>query len=260
MARYQIILAYDGTRYRGSQRQVAGSKMPTVQGSFEEALRKLGWRGRSVLTAGRTDSGVHASGQVVAFDLDWVHAANKLLEALNALLPKDIAVREARRVQPEFHPRYDAIARRYQYRIFCQDTRDPLRERFAWRVWPGVEGRHLQQAAGYLAGTHDFASFGTPPKRGGITVRKVMEASWRESCQTQENPEWLFEILADGFLYRMVRRLVYLQISIGQGKQESETTRSLLENPEPFPVQGLAPPHGLQLVEVLYPPDIVELV
>jgi tRNA pseudouridine38-40 synthase len=257
MAHYQIILAYDGTQYRGSQRQLDGSKMPTVQGSCEEALRKLGWRGRSVLTAGRTDSGVHASGQVFSFDLDWDRPPNKLREAINGLLPKDIAVQEVRLVRPEFHPRYDAIARRYRYHIFCQRSRDPLRERFAWRVWPCVDIKNMQQASRILSGTHDFASFGTPSKRGGSTVREVMEANWSESRPPIDDPpQWIFDILAEGFLYRMVRRLVYLLVSIGQGKLEPEIMRKLLENPESHPIQGLAPPHGLQLVEVLYPPDV----
>ena len=136
MARYQVILAYDGTFFKGYQRQ---AQARTVQAVVETALRQLGWRGRTVLSAGRTDTGVHASGQVIAFDLEWAHPAEELLRALNANLPEDVAAREIHEADLEFHPRYWAVSRRYRYRLFCQETRDPLRERYAWRVWPPVE-------------------------------------------------------------------------------------------------------------------------
>ena len=137
MARYQVILAYDGTRFLGSQRQ-ANSR--TVQGELEKALRKVGWSGTSVLIAGRTDAGVHASGQVAAFDFDWSYADDVLGRALNANLPVDMAVREVRVAADDFHPRFDASSRRYRYRLFCQPVRDPLRETLAWRTWPAVDG------------------------------------------------------------------------------------------------------------------------
>ena len=129
MARYQLTLAYDGTDFFGSQRQ---AKRRTIQGEFEKALCKLGWTGRSVLMAGRTDTGVHATGQVTAFDLDWSHSDEELVRALNAALPADMAVHQARMVHAKVHPRFDALSRRYRYRLFCQPLRDPLWERFAW--------------------------------------------------------------------------------------------------------------------------------
>jgi tRNA U38,U39,U40 pseudouridine synthase TruA len=135
MARYQIILAYDGTDFLGSQRQVHAR---TIQGELEKALTKLGWQGRTVLLAGRTDTGVHASGQVAAFDLDWGHGLDDLTSALNANLPGDMAVRQAREAPQDFQPRFDATSRLYRYRLFCESARDPLRERYAWRVWPKV--------------------------------------------------------------------------------------------------------------------------
>src|SRR5678810_626638 len=113
MARYQLTLAYDGTNFFGSQRQ---TNKRTVQGELEKALWKLGWTGRSVIMSGRTDTGVHATGQVVSFDLDWSHTAAELVRALNALLPADMAVHEAKMVYDRFHPRFDATSRRYRYR------------------------------------------------------------------------------------------------------------------------------------------------
>ncbi len=105
MARYQIILAYDGTGFLGSQRQASSR---TAQSELEKALRKLGWNGKTVYLAGRTDTGTHASGQVAAFDLDWTHGTDKLQDALNAHLPCDMAVREVNVAADDFHPRFDA--------------------------------------------------------------------------------------------------------------------------------------------------------
>ncbi len=129
MARYQVILAYDGADFFGFQRQADGCGQRTVQGVVEQALRRIGWQGRAILFAGRTDVGVHASGQVIAFDLDWLHSTDALLAALNANLPADVAAQAAQLAADDFHPRYDARARCYRYRLFCQPRRDPLRER-----------------------------------------------------------------------------------------------------------------------------------
>lgn len=247
MARYQLTLAYDGTDFFGSQRQASKR---TVQGELEKALYKLGWTGRSVHMAGRTDTGVHATGQVAAFDLDWSHSDEELVGALNAALPADLAVHRAQIAQPTFHPRFDAASRRYRYRLFCQSLRDPIRERFAWRVWPSINSEILPETAKLFLGTHDFSAFGSPTAPGGGTVRTVMKAVW---SQTQD--EWLFEVQADAFLYRMVRRLVFIQVAVAQGKVSAEAAaHSLLDTAraEKLPA-GLAPAHGLALVEVTYP-------
>ncbi|TAK12200.1 MAG: tRNA pseudouridine(38-40) synthase TruA [Anaerolineae bacterium] len=245
MARYQIILAYDGTGFNGLQRQTRGR---TVQGEVESALRRLGWDGRSILSAGRTDAGVHASGQVFALDYEWRHSPEDLQGALNALLPPDVAVRDLQEAPPKFHPRYDALARRYAYRLFCQPLRDPLRERYAWRVWPPVKLKPLQQAARALKGSHDFAAFGSPLQKGGTTVRNVVRAEWE-----QAEDAYTFHFEANAFLYHMVRRTVRLLVQVGQGRRPPKTVKDLLDRPQNGPVQGLAPAHGLELVEVRYP-------
>ena len=246
MARYQVILAYDGTQFQGFQRQV---KRRTVQGVVEVVLRELGWAGQALLAAGRTDSGVHASGQVIAFDLDWGHTPEELCAALNARLPEDVSAQTASLAEAGFHPRYDAIERTYRYRIYCQAVRQPLLERYAWRVWPALNSDRLQRAAEALQGTHDFAAFGTPPRAHGSTRRTVLRARWHSDL-----PELVFEISADAFLYRMVRRLVSVQVEIGQGRCEVEAIRRYLESPPGVPIQGLAPAHGLSLVSVSYTP------
>jgi tRNA pseudouridine38-40 synthase len=260
MARYQLTLAYDGTDFFGSQRQAStglspGANKRTVQGELEQALCKLGWTGRSVVMAGRTDTGVHATGQVAAFDLDWSHSDEQLVRALNATLPGDLAVHRARLVHPKFHPRFDASSRRYCYKLFCQPLRDPIRERFAWRVWPAINRDALADAAKLFLGTHDFSAFGSPTTPKGGTVRTVMKAEWMQTCEAED--EWHFEVQADAFLYRMVRRLVFVQVAVAQGKVSAEAISRSLAKQAPsrnrieLPA-GLAPAHGLTLVEVVY--------
>ena len=262
MARYQVILAYDGTDFVGSQRQASTGLSPgakksrTVQGELEKALRKLGWSERSVLLAGRTDTGVHAAGQVAAFDLDWQHTDGDLLRALNANLPADMVARDVRIAPLRFHPRFDALSRRYHYRLFCQPVRDPLREKFAWRVWPEIDGEALKAVAPLFIGQHDFALYGTPPRAGNSTLRTVMNASWRA-----KDDEWHFEVQANAFLYRMVRRLVFVQVAVAQGKISAEAIACSLagqvETSERSDLPaGLAPAHGLTLVEVTYPTEM----
>jgi tRNA pseudouridine38-40 synthase len=248
MERYQVKLAYDGTHFLGFQRQGKGR---TVQGVVESALRQLGWQERTILAAGRTDTGVHASGQVVAFDLEWDHPVEALQRALNARLPPDVSVCEIRPTRADFHPCYDAISRRYRYQVYCQPVRDPLMDRYAWRVWPAPRIDLLSQAASMLSGTHDFAAYGTPPRTHGTTVRTVFLAGWQE-----EGSDLIFGITANAFLYHMVRRLVYLQVMVGQGRLGLDIIpQSLQPQDKSSPVKGLAPAQGLRLVEVTYPED-----
>jgi tRNA pseudouridine38-40 synthase len=247
MARYQIILAYDGTKFHGSQRQ---AETRTVQRVVEAALRKLNWTDQSVLFAGRTDAGVHASGQVVAFDLDWKHPPDDLRNALNALLPKDAAVRQLVETSPNFHPRFDALSRSYRYRVYSQPVRDPLRERYAWRVWPAPDFDLLRSAAQAFLGVHDFAAFGSPTSPTGSTIRELTQADWQ-----QVGDEFFFDVTANAFLYHMVRRLTFVSIQIGQGKRQVADILHHLQTPQGPVLQGLAPPNGLTLVDVRYPND-----
>jgi tRNA pseudouridine38-40 synthase len=250
MARYKLTLAYDGSNFNGSQRQ---ANKRTVQGELEKALTKLGWTGRSVLISGRTDTGVHATGQVASADLHWSHTDGELLRALNASLPSDVSVKSVQAVDAKFHPRFDATSRTYQYRLFCQPLRDPVRERFAWRVWIPVTGDALADAAKQLLGMHDYSAFGSPTAPKGTTVRTVMKAGWIQSNED----EWRFEVQADAFLYRMVRRMVFVQVAVAQGKIPAEAIASALAGQMSVKSRsglpsGLAPAHGLTLVSVEY--------
>ena len=247
MARYKLILAYDGTAFAGSQRQ---AKHRTVQGELENALCGLGWSGRSVTLAGRTDTGVHASGQVAAFDLEWKHSLEALLRALNAGLPADMAASEMELAGEKFHPRFDATSRCYRYRLYCGQVRDPLRERMAWRVWPAINGGSLGELAKSFLGQHDFAAFGSAPQAESSTVRTMSVSEWKRLSRD----EWQFDVRADAFLYHMVRRLVFVQVAVGQGRCDRQSVVKALERPQSkneIPA-GLAPAHGLTLIEVTY--------
>jgi tRNA pseudouridine38-40 synthase len=244
MARYQVILAYDGAGFTGSQRQ-ANSR--TVQGELEKALHHLGWSDRVVLMAGRTDTGVHATGQVAAFDFEWRHSAEKLLWALNKHLPSDLVIRNLFPASADFHPRFDAISREYRYRVFFDPIRDPLRENYLWRTWPAVDEDALEQNANIFLGKHDFAAIGSRTTPKGTTVRTVTKAEWKK----MPDGEWRFEVRADAFLYRMVRRLVFVQVAVAQGRcSVGKVQHALLKQGELL--AGLAPAHGLTLVDVSY--------
>ena len=247
MERYKAIAAYDGTHFNGFQRQSNELGIRTVQGVIETALRNLNWSGKSILFAGRTDTGVHSCGQIFSFDLAWSHSINALTAAINAYLPPDVAVRKVETTAKDFHPRFDAVARRYRYRIYCDIVSDPLKDRYAWRVWPRVDINRLKQAACLLVGTQNFSGFGSSPIKGNSTIRKVYRAEW-----FIDNDDMIFEIIANSFLYHMVRRIVSYQVPIGQRRISIKSLEKNLDIVTSEMVQGLAPPSGLTLVEVFY--------
>ncbi len=246
MAHYKLILAYDGTNYNGFQRQAIKT---SVQATFEEALRRLGWQGRAIMPSGRTDSGVHARGQVVSFNFDWNHPDFALQNALNAFLPADIAVQSVEQVDADFHPRYDALSRQYRYQIYWQSARDPLRDRFAWRLERRPDIRLMQAAANDLLGEHDFIAFGKALKEGSTTIRRIFSADWVE-----EKDGMSFTIVGNAFLYHMVRRIVYVLVRIGLGELPVETVRLGLESGSTG-IVSLAPARGLSLEAVTFNED-----
>jgi tRNA pseudouridine38-40 synthase len=241
--RVRAVVAYDGTDYSGFQRQ---ANAPTVQEALEAALGRVTQERITVLAAGRTDAGVHATGQVIAFDTAWRHRLSDLQRALNAVLPPDIAVREIDGLSSSFHPRYDARSRHYQYRFYNAPVRCPLARRYSLHVATPLDVAAVQQAAQALVGEHDFAAFGRPPQ-GEITVRRVLMAEW------SGEPPWLsFDIEANAFLYRMVRSIVGTLLMVGQGRMDYETFVAALASHDRSCAGPTAPPHGLCLVEVKY--------
>ncbi len=243
MALYKLILAYDGTDFSGFQRQ---GKTRTVQGVVEDVLRELGWQEKAILFAGRTDAGVHASGQVASFRLIWQHSSADLVSALNARLPDDVSVVALEETEAEFHPRYDASSRCYHYTLYHQATRHPLRDRFAWRIWPELDGTLLNKAASVFVGRHDFSAFGRAMKKDHSTVREIFHSQWHK-----EPLGWRYEIEANAFLYHMVRRLVFVQVSYAKGALSVEELLAGL-NSQARIKPGLASARGLVLAEVRY--------
>jgi len=245
MAAYQSIVAYDGTEFQGFQRLAEGRR--TVQGVLEDALRRVGWTGTSLLAAGRTDAGVHARGQVIAYHLEWRHDAETLSRALNANLPPDVAVRQTAEAPEGFHPRFAARRRTYRYSILVDAWPDPLAERVAWRLWPEPDLGILSAEAGCAIGRHDFAAFGQAPIPGGHTVREIFEASWERQAGGLA-----FEVQADAFLHHMVRRLVSAMVAAGQRRWPAGTMAALVADPARRWEEKPAPAHGLCLETVEY--------
>jgi tRNA pseudouridine38-40 synthase len=242
--RFAAMVAYDGTAYHGFQRQ---RNAPTIQQALEEVLVGLADQPVGVLAAGRTDAGVHASGQVVAFDLDWKHDPGSLRGALNAKLPPDIAVREVWQARHDFHPRYDALSRSYEYRLYVAPVRDPLMERLAWRLSSDIDSAAVEAAAAHLVGKQDFIAFGTPP-HGENSVRTVFEARW----QVEGGGRHRFTITADAFLYRMVRTTVATLVKVGRRQMTSDDFRGILAARQRGLAAAPAPACGLTLVAVTY--------
>jgi tRNA pseudouridine38-40 synthase len=246
MARYKIILAYDGTEFSGSQRQ---AEARTVQRTLEVALQKLGWQENSILLAGRTDAGVHASGQVIAFRAPWKHSLADLLRAVNALLPQDISFRSLDIAPAGFHPRFSAIKRCYRYQIGQWPGHSPLRSRYAWELGPELDAAAMQQAANALIGSHDFATFGQPPQ-GEITIREIFSARWRP-----QPPYLYFDLCANAFLRRMVRTITTALVQVGRGQRPVEDIPALITARDRSLAPPPAPAKGLILTQVFYPAD-----
>jgi tRNA pseudouridine38-40 synthase len=263
--RLAALVAYDGTDFKGFQRQ-APERGRTVQGCLEAALAQLTSVAIPVEGAGRTDSGVHASGQVVTFSSDASHREATWLRALNALLPADIAVRAVRRVDDGVHARKSALARSYRYRILCDPVRAPLRERYAWRVHQRLDVAAMNQAAGRLLGEHDFGAFGSSPRDSradgyrGHTVRTLLqvECEWRAPEGDRPPDEVECRLTANAFLTGMVRRLVGTLALVGDGRLSVDDFQRILEARAKAHPGILAPAQGLCLTGVHYPAGLID--
>jgi tRNA pseudouridine38-40 synthase len=252
LTRYRATLAYDGTDYHGFQRQAAEHE-PTVQGQVEQALAKIGQPGVTVAGSGRTDAGVHAAGQVIAFEVEWRHTLADLQRALNATLPADIAVLEMAEAAPGFHPRYSASSREYVYTIYTAPVRHPLCRRYALHVAEPLDVAAMDAAVARLVGEHDFAAFGLPTG-GEITVRRMMRAGCRLEAQPPMQAERFVrvELEANGFLYRMVRSIVGTLLVVGRGAMTLQQFCDVLESRDRSRAGPPVPPHGLCLMRVNY--------
>ena len=251
MARYVAILAYDGTAYYGFQRQP--DHIPTIQLAVENSIGKITRQDVSIIGAGRTDTGVHAVGQVIAFDVEWKHTDTALLLAINSQLPTDIALQSVWQ-QDDFHPRYDALSRQYVYTVASLTTRNPLLNRQAWQLFGQTLNIDvMQEAAKQLIGTHDFGTFGTPPQQGSTnTVRDVYLSQW-DTVSSDYGDIYTYRICATAFLYHMVRRIVGTLVQLGCGKISLDDFTQIFESRDIQRAKLLAPPQGLVLEAVRYP-------
>ncbi len=249
--RYRAQVAYEGTDFYGFQRQAG--ETPTVQGALERALTAVTGHTVTVLGAGRTDSGVHASAQVIAFDAAWRHGPAALLRAVNVNLPPTVALLQLKPTAADFHPRYDARSRTYAYTLYASPVRRPLLERYAWGLRCGaLNMAAMAEAAALLRGTHDFATFGQPPQ-GTNTVRTVFRSEL-ETVQTLVPQGVLvrYTIEANAFLYRMVRRIVGALVRVGRGQLSvTEFAEGLAATDNRWP-NRTAPARGLCLIGVRY--------
>lgn len=249
MPAFALKVAYDGTDFVGFQRQPRGR---SVQGVLEEALVKLTGDSLGDLklqAAGRTDAGVHATGQVVAFRTRREWAPSKWVRALNGVLPDDLAVSGAREVPAGFQPRRHATGRSYRYQVLVKATPVPLCRRTHHRIPALPCERDMVEAWSGLVGTHDFVAFRSTGSTERDTVVTVTEAS-----ATRQGAEVVFAISAVSFLYHMVRRLVGAALAVGQGRLSvSDFRRYLTDRGEGLRPALTAPAHGLILTHVSYP-------
>ena len=241
-----LILEYNGARYYGFQLQAG---LPTIQGEVEKALWKLSGERVRVAAASRTDTGVHARGQVISFRSGSHHSPRTFVNGLNYYLPRDIAVKAAYRVKDSFNVRRNAVSREYSYHILMGGTRSPLREGSSYLVSRPLDIAAMNQACQALIGEHDFASF-TSSSGVGLknTVRRVYRAEMRK-----EGELVIFNIVANSFLSHQVRQTAGALIKVGLGGMNGDEFCAIMEARKPGLAGPTAPACGLFLMQVNYP-------
>jgi len=245
MRTIKLVVQYDGSDFVGWQRQGKGV---SVQGLIEEALATIDGAPVTLHGAGRTDAGVHAIGQVASARVtspieDW-----QLVRALNAHLPKAIRVTELTTVPDDFHARFSATAKTYEYRIWNGRTVPPFIRQYAWHVIEPLDLALMQQAALAIPGERDFAAFRSARSTNHTTVREITSAVWRK----EDDHTLVFEIGGKGFLRYMVRSLVGTLVEIGRGQRTVDDMARLLAAPDRSRAGRTAPARGLFLMKVEY--------
>ena len=238
--RLRLTLEYDGTGFHG---WAAQPELRTVEGELRGALGELYRSFESLAVAGRTDTGVHALGQVASVEVDGGPPAQRAAEALNTVLPDDVAVAGVEEEAPGFHARHSARSRAYRYRIFRRRTPSPFEARRSWWVPRPLDVGKLERSAGLLVGEHDFRAFTPTETQHEAFRREVLAARWVERGGHLD-----FEIEADSFLRHMVRTLVGTMVDL-----DAERLPALLEGAERSEAGRTAPPWGLYLQRVTYP-------
>ena len=246
--RIALGVEYKGSRYRGWQRQENG--VPTVQGMLEKALSEVANEPVNLMCAGRTDAGVHASGQVVHFDTAVVRPLKAWVMGSNANLPADISVTWAKVMPADFHARFKACARRYRYVIYNDPVRPAhLAEEVTWNHRP-LDITRMREAAAHLVGTHDFTSFRAVQCQAKSPIKTV------HHLQLIEHGRFIvMDVRANAFLHHMVRNFAGMLMTIGAGEREPDWVLDALAARDRRAGGVTAHPYGLYLVQVEYPPE-----
>lgn len=248
VSRIALGIEYKGARYRGWQRQESG--VPSVQAALEKALSQVAAEPVSLMCAGRTDAGVHASGQVVHFDTRVERPLKAWIMGGNANLPPDISVTWARVMPAEFHARFKAFARRYRYVIYNDPIRPAhLAEEVTWNHRP-LDVARMREAAAHLVGTHDFTSFRAVQCQAKSPVKTV------HHLEVIEHGRFIvIDVRANAFLHHMVRNFAGVLMTIGAGEREPGWVAEVLAARDRRAGGVTAHPYGLYLVQVEYPPE-----
>jgi tRNA pseudouridine38-40 synthase len=243
-----LIVEYEGTRYHGSQIQPI---VPTIQGELERAL--MAATGEEIRTsyAGRTDQGVHAKGQVVAFHTDSPLPPNTIARALNYYLPDDIAIRNYYMVNDNFDPRRDALSREYCYCIWNSRSPSPLLRRSTFFIPRPLDMAAMNKACQAILGTHDFAPFASYLNGNRKTIRTIYQA-----MVTREGDLVSFHVVANSFLPHQVRNTIGALVKVGLGKSDMATFYEIFKSKKPATAGPTLPPHGLCLLKVNYPGEV----
>lgn len=245
MPRFKSTIAYDGAGFSGWQIQPRGR---TVQAEVEAALRKLHKGAEVPVTAsGRTDSGVHARGQVIHFDSPLELSPGQWSKAMNSVLPDDVSLLEAESVRSDFHARFDAVSKEYRYFLYIDDVRDPFRRHYAARIGQRLRMEELRKAAAFFPGEHDFTSFCSAKTETENRVRML------EKLEVAEHGDGICLIFkGNGFLYNMVRIITGTLLDVGAGKLAAEAIPDILEAKDRTLAGKTAPAQGLYLWKVTY--------
>jgi tRNA pseudouridine38-40 synthase len=244
MRHFKITVAYDGTEFVGWQRQASGT---SIQGLLEDALRELDGRSVTVTGAGRTDAGVHALGQVAAFTLERSIEPDVVTRALNARLPDAVRVLSTAVAAADFHPRFDARAKTYRYRLCVAPVLSPFERHYAWHVG-ALDVDAMRVAARCVEGRHDFAAFQSAGTEVATTERTIAA-----SRITSEDAGLLaYEITGDGFLRHMVRSIVGTLVEIGRGRHPASWMDEVIASRDRGAAGPTAPAAGLFLMSVDY--------
>ena len=245
MRNIKVILQYEGTRYQGWQKQERTAN--TIQGKLEALLTKMCGQKVEVDGSGRTDSGVHALGQVANFHLETDKTPREIMDYMNAYLPEDIAVIQAEEVPERFHSRLNAKGKTYCYRVLNSDVPHIFDRRYVYRLPDALDMDAMRRAAEALCGTHDYRAFTSNKKSRKSTVRTV-DAIGMERI----GDEIRFTFSGNGFLYHMVRVMTGTLLEVGMHKRDAGQMEWLLDRGTREDAGFLVPAQGLTLVEVRY--------